>query len=105
MKRIVMFSALLGLTAAPFFMTATPAKADGLFGLFNRGSSYSQGRTYRGPRQRAPQVRGYRFGGDVPPLTLSDTYTFDPEPEPPTDFNALNDYAPNPYGIIPNGLY
>jgi len=105
MKRIVMFSALLGLTAAPLLFSAAPAKADGLFGLFNRGSSSSYGRTYRGQRQRAPQVRGFRFGGDVPPLTLADTYTYDPDPTPPTDFNALNDYAPNPNGIIPNGLY
>ena len=105
MKRIVMFSALVGLTAAPLLLSAAPVKADGLFGLFNRGSSSSYGRAYRGPRQRAPQVRGYRFGGDVPPMTLADTYTFDPEPTPPTDFNALNDYSPNPGGIIPNGLY
>ena len=105
MKRIVMFSALVGLTAAPLLLSAAPVKADGLFGLFNRGSSSSYGRTYRGPRQRAPQVRGYRFGGDVPPMTLADTYTFDPEPTPPTDFNALNDYSPNPGGIIPNSLY
>lgn len=105
MKRIVLFSALIGLTAAPLFMSAAPAKADGLFGLFNRGGSSSYNYRNRGTRNRAPEVRGFRFGGDVPPLTLSDTYTFNPEPAPPTDFNAINDYSPNPYGIIPNGLY
>ena len=105
MKRIVLFSALIGLTAAPFFMSATPAKADGLFGLFSRGGASSYNYGYRAQRQRAPQVRGYRYGGDVPPLTLQDTYNFDPEPTPPTDFNVIDDYSPNPYGIIPNGLY
>ena len=103
MKREIIVLTVLGLAAAPQMLASSPASADGL-GLFNRGKAVAHNSQARSARKR-PRVRGFVFRPGGFSYTVQQSYSFDYDPAPPSDFGPHLDYAPSSTGIIPTDLY